>query len=175
MRTKLCVFFLTLTSLRAATPLSVPFFTQQKDGCGAASVAMVMHYWNSDPPSAIAVYTDLYNPTLHGIPLIEMKRYLESHGFRAFSMHSSTAELESHLKKGRPMIVALRKKASTPIHFAVLTGIDADEVLLNDPTRSKITRLKTSEFEKRWLQADHWMLLAVPVSAVPPAPRHAQR
>jgi len=67
-------FVLATLAGAASQPLSVPFFKQQKDGCGAASVAMVMHYWGGHPtPSAAEVYRSLYDAELHGIPLIEMK------------------------------------------------------------------------------------------------------
>ena len=35
--------------------LDVPFLRQKKNGCGAASVAMVLHYWERQ-------YPDLLNP-----------------------------------------------------------------------------------------------------------------
>lgn len=159
--------------LAAVPPLSVPFFTQQKNGCGAASVAMVMHYWSPGHPSAGDVYQSLYDPALHGIPLVEMKHYLETHGFRAYSMHGHAEGIETQLRKGRPVIVALRTKESGPIHFAVVTGTADGAVLLNDPTRSRLTRMKQAEFEERWKLAENWMLLAVPSpanAAAPPEP-----
>ena len=142
-------------------PLAVPFFKQQKDGCGAASVAMVMHYWG-EAPAAAEVYRSLYDVELHGIPLIDMKHYLENHGFHAYTLHGHWADVEEHLAKGRPVVVSLKRKDSAPLHFAVVTGTENDQVLLNDPTRKGTTRMKRADFEKQWNRAETWMLLAVP-------------
>lgn len=117
-----------------AEPLAVPFVAQQKNRCGAASVAMVMHCWS---------YGSLYVPAFRGIPLVEMKRYLEGQGFRAYTLHGHRADLAAHLGKGRPVIVSLKKKPSGPMHFAVVTGVEKDQ----DTLRQK---------------ADGWTLPAVP-------------
>lgn len=152
----------------ASQPLTVPFFKQQKNGCGAASVAMVMHYWGGQKadapayPNPAEVYRSLYDAELHGIPLVEMKRYLEDNGFRAYTLHGRWVDVEQHVGKGRPVIVSLKKKDSSSMHYAVVTGTAKDQVLLNDPTHKGTTRMKRSEFEKQWNQADGWMLLAAP-------------
>ncbi len=151
-----------------AEPLAVPFVAQEKNGCGAASVSMVMQYWSGQRggatqyPDAPAVYKSLYDPALRGIPLVEMKRFLESQGFRAYTLHGKWADLAAHVEKGRPVIVSLKKKANGPMHYAVVTGVEPDQVLLNDPTRQKTTRVKRQAFEKLWQKADGWTLLAVP-------------
>lgn len=167
MKLRILAVFALATALWAG-PLPVPFVAQQKNGCGAASVAMVMQYWAGQRggavqyPHASAVYDSLYNPALRGIPLIDMKRYLEDQGFRAYTLHGRLPDLAAHLDKGRPVIVSLKKKASGPMHFAVVTGLEPDQVLLNDPTRQKTTRMKLQAFEKLWRKADGWTLLAVP-------------
>ena len=155
----------------ANSPLDVPFYAQQKNGCGAASVAMVMHYWdNRQPgspvmrPSPETVYELLYQRKQKGIPLADMKRYLEDMRFRVFTLRGQWQDVEGHLSKGRPLIVGLRKGRAAATHFVVVTGTGDEYVWLNDPTRAKPDRLKRAEFEKRWEFADHWMLLAVPLS-----------
>lgn len=148
--------------------LDVPFFAQEKNGCGAASVAMVAHYWGgrtATPPSPAQVYQQLYRADRHGVPLADMKRYLEDHGYRAFTVRGEWADLESHLSKGRPVIVGLKPKRSKGLHFAVLTGAGGDYVWLNDPTRKRPSRVKLAKFEEQWGYADHWMLLATPAKA----------
>lgn len=156
--------------------LEIPFHRQQKNGCGAASVAMVMDYWrtidattDSAGPTPREVYAALYQPDLNGIPLAEMKRYVESHGLRAFTLRGARADLLEHLAKGRPLIVATRGSTRKPIHFVVVTGLDDDSVWLNDPTRKRPHRMKLAKFEKHWALAEQWMLLAVAPARVPVA------
>jgi predicted double-glycine peptidase len=146
----------------AGEPLRVPFFRQLKNGCGAASVAMVMHYWKPAAPSSAQVYRHLYLPERKGIPLADMRRYLEDSGFRAFTLKGQWSDLEEHLAKGRPLIVSLKKRRSGPMHFAVLSGVDGDYIWLNDPTRKKPNRVKRPEFQKQWELAERWVLITSP-------------
>ena len=37
----------------ASSQLNLPFYPQKKNGCGAASVAMVMHYWENQRPESV--------------------------------------------------------------------------------------------------------------------------
>jgi predicted double-glycine peptidase len=158
-----------LVQTAAAQPLNVPFFAQKKDGCGAASVAMLMHYWAKQPaeapvvaPSPEHIYERLYSPERRGILLLDMKRFLEESGYRAFTLRGQWTDIEQHLAKGRPIIVALAKHRSKGMHFAVVVGARSNNVWLNDPTRKSLKRLKHADFNKQWNSADRWMLLATP-------------
>jgi predicted double-glycine peptidase len=152
-------------------PLDVPFFAQQKNGCGAASIAMTIRYWANQPgqrqadaPSAEQVYQRLYDPERKGILLADMKRYLEEIGFRAFTLRGQWSDLEQHLEKGRPIVVGLKKNRASQLHFAVVIGAEGQRVWLNDPTRKKSSRVKLAEFTRQWELADRWMLLSTPSS-----------
>ena len=142
-------------------PLPVPFFPQQKNGCGAASVAMVMHYWGSRQPPE-TVYQKLYDAERRSIPLAGMKRHLEEAGFRVFTLPGEWADIDEHLGKGRPIIVGLKRDSLKPMHFAVVIGAAAERVWLNDPTRKKAIRVRLEEFQKQWERAGRWMLLTTP-------------
>src|ERR1700742_667835 len=78
----------------AAVPgvwLDVPFIKQEKDGCGAASIAMVMQYWlnkqtkplNADS-DAIAIQRVLYSSKDHGIRASDLENYFQQHNFQTF-------------------------------------------------------------------------------------------
>ncbi len=156
-------------SLAAAKPLDVPFYRQQKNGCGAASVAMVLNYWSSQRPDTQLVSPApedvsrvLYRPEIHGILLADMKRYVEDLKLRAFTLRGEWPDVEGQLAKSRPLIVGLKKKPSGAMHFVVVTGVEGEHVWLNDPTGKKPSRLEQREFEKRWAQAGRWLLLALP-------------
>lgn len=156
--------------------LDVPFIRQEKDGCGAASIAMVMRYWErqqhpqgqSDPSSADAnsIQQALYSPDGHGIFASAMQRYFEQHGYRAFAFSGDWDTLKQHLEKGRPLIVALKSGRST-LHYVVVAGLDWQQnlVLKNDPGERKLLQQDRADFEKEWKAAGHWTLLAVPREA----------
>jgi predicted double-glycine peptidase len=146
----------------------VPFYRQQKDGCGASSVAMVMQYWGQrlsrTYPTSAEAHAALLRPKLHhetvGILLADMSRYMQQVGFRAFTLRGQWSDLKEHLAKGRPVVVRLAQDGHA--HFAVVTGLDGENVRLNDPARKKASRKDRQEFEKQWSLAGRWMLLATP-------------
>src|SRR6516162_8526480 len=97
--------------------LDVPFVKQEKNGCGAASIAMVMQYWQrqqnpglhpANEADADAIQRAIYTEKDHGIHASDMERYFQQHGFRTFAFQGVWDELRKHLEKGRPLIVALK-------------------------------------------------------------------
>jgi ABC-type bacteriocin/lantibiotic exporter with double-glycine peptidase domain len=163
----------------AAFFIDVPFVHQPREGCGAAALAMVMQYWDAqarEPNSAANVPTDhdvatiqqaLYSPRDHGITASAMQSYLEQHGFRAFALSGTWDDLENHLRKGRPLIVALRPDGQRQLHYVVIDGLDTAGglVMMNDPGERKLLTEERTAFEKDWKATHNWTLLAVPAAA----------
>ena len=171
--------------LLAAEPaglwLDVPFVPQEKDGCGAASAAMVMQYWlkqESKPVGTDAearqIQRTLYSSEAHGIQASALEHYLQQHGFRTFAFHGTLDDLKHHLEKGRPLIAALKPGASrvlqqdVALHYVVVVGLDSAQgsehgaVLLNDPAQRKLIKQARATFEKQWSATGNWTLLALP-------------
>jgi predicted double-glycine peptidase len=151
--------------------LDVPFVQQEKNGCGAASMAMVMRYWLQqqgrapDQADPGLIQHALYSRQAHGIYASDMERYLQGQGFRTFAFHGEWQSLKQHLEKGRPLIVALKPGAgNTPLHYVVVTGLDWDRelVMVNDPAARKLLKEEKSKFEAEWKATANWTLLAVP-------------
>ena len=92
----------------------------------------------------------------------DMRHYLESKGFRAFAFKGSRADLATHLARGRPLIVCLKRGSSS--HYVVVAGHDFERgsVLVNDPDEKKLLELNLLSFEADWAAAEWWTLLAVP-------------
>src|SRR5882724_2264594 len=94
--------------------LDVPFVKQVKEGCGAASIAMIMQYWaqqqNRDPQTvdATEIQNTLYSKEGHGIYASDVENYFKDHGLRTFAFKGEPADLKEHLQKGRPLMVALK-------------------------------------------------------------------
>src|SRR5216683_2034833 len=161
--------------LFAANPaglwLDVPFVKQQKDGCGAASIAMVMQYWQqqhgapANPKAEAArIQRVLYAEAAHGIYASDMERYFQQNGYVTFTFSGEWADLKQHLEKGRPLIAALKPGSALPLHYVVVAGLDQERqlVLLNDPAQRKLLKQDQSRFEQEWKAAGRWTLLAVP-------------
>jgi len=181
----LCGFLLsgeTLPAAQAGTEkagvwLDVPFIQQEKDGCGAAVMAMVMQYWErqrvSSPEapvrsiasSAAHIQHELYSRQAHGIYASAMEGYLKKHGYQTFTFIGTHDDLKQHLAKGRPLIVALKPApGEKALHYAVVVGVDWERrlVLLNDPAEKKLLNVDVAEFDKQWKAVRNWTLLALP-------------
>jgi ABC-type bacteriocin/lantibiotic exporter with double-glycine peptidase domain len=152
--------------------LDVPFVKQEKDGCGAASIAMVMQYWQhqkgepaGQDSDAARIQHALYSARAHGIYASDMERYFREKGFRTFTIRGEWEDLKQHLHKGRPLLVALKPAGGgSPLHYVVVTGIDQEQeiVMVNDPAQRKLLKQNRSGFEREWSAAGRWTLLALP-------------
>lgn len=167
-------------SAQAAEPpgiwLDVPFVRQEREGCGAASIAMLMQYWEHQQGKPADTGSDaeqiqraLYSTAAHGIYASDLERYLEHHGFRTFAFRAGWSDLKHHLEKGRPLIAVLKPgSGGTALHYAVVVGLDEEQglVLVNDPAERKLLKQERSYFERQWKGAGNWILLATPREGV---------
>jgi len=155
--------------------LDVPFVQQEKDGCGAASIAMVMQYWqrqqqkidvnaDSDP---VQIQRALYSREGHGIYASDLQHYFQNHGYQTFAFSGNWDNLQRQLSQGRPLIVALKTGGHDSEHYVVVAGLQGDHsiVLVNDPEQRKLLKQDWSTFEKQWSAAAKWTLLVVPQSS----------
>jgi len=163
------------TENKSGVWLDVPYIKQTEEGCGSASLAMLLQYWaahganisaeRSDPD---AIQKKLYNEKAHGIYASDMERYMKESDFHAFTVRGEWKDFRENLPLGRPLIVSLQPgKNKGPYHYVVVTGMDWDHeaVFVNDPARGKLMRIERADFEKEWQAVGNWMLLAVPSQA----------
>ena len=151
--------------------IDVPFVPQPREGCGAASLSMLMQYWaqqqHQPPPAASdvdSIQRQLYSPSKRGILASSMQDYLRQNGYQVFALDGQWTDLENNLQKGRPLIVALRPPGQSELHYVVVDGMDTPRglVMMNDPAQRKLLSQERAAFEKDWSATGHWMLLAVP-------------
>jgi|SRR3954451_18236896 ABC-type bacteriocin/lantibiotic exporter with double-glycine peptidase domain len=170
--TILCLGAIAFAAMQPGIWLDVPFVQQERDGCGSASIAMVMQYWSQQQgrpagpnSAALEIQRVLYSRQAHGIYASQMQQYFEEQGFQTFAFRGDWNDLKQHLGKGRPLIVALKPGArDVPLHYVVIAGLDWDQnlVLVNDPAQRKLLKQDRSSFEREWSAANQWTLLALP-------------
>jgi ABC-type bacteriocin/lantibiotic exporter with double-glycine peptidase domain len=150
--------------LLASTTLAVPYVPQQKDTCAAASLAMVLRYWNADV-SHDDIAGELLQPQLHGILGSRLEAFARARGFTAIAYAGDMPQLRDYLAKGRPLIVAWRV-GRDQFHNVVVTGFDeaTGDVVVNDPAVGADRMVPAKDFEKRWAGAGHWTLLVLPAA-----------
>lgn len=150
--------------------LDVPFVRQQEQGCGPATVAMVIQYWANhgadvDPQwlSPRAIYGALYTEDAGGVSGEALAGFLGRQGFQAFAIRGAWRDLTSNLARGRPVIVALQPGESDPIHFVLLVGTSGEgEVVFHDPAREAQVRESAERFRRQWERTNNWTLIAAP-------------
>ncbi len=152
--------------------LDVPFIGQERNGCGAASIAMVMQYWQRQPggrqdsgSDPAEIQRALYSSPARGIYASDMERYFQEHGFRTYTFGGQWDDLKQHLKKGRPLIVALKPLPfETARHYVVVSGLDWEQniILVNDAAQRKLLKVDRASFLREWNAVGNWTLLALP-------------
>ena len=152
--------------------LDVPFVAQPEEGCGAAVISMTLQYWSAHGVKVAekdfdvnAIQQQLYSAADRGIKASALTRYFTGLGFRVFPFRGEMHDLDQHLAKGRPLIVALRESRSVR-HYVVVVGIDAKDnlVLVNDPAQRKLLKIDGNDFRSAWAGTENWTLLVVPQS-----------
>jgi ABC-type bacteriocin/lantibiotic exporter with double-glycine peptidase domain len=143
----------------AALSLGVPFVSQHKDTCGAASLTMVLRYWKEDV-SQDDVARALVRPELHGIAGSRLAEFARGRGLEAVAYRGDMTQLRDFVGKGRPLIVAWHLGGSR-YHDVVVVGFDDERkaVLVNDPAAGPSRAVGVTRFEKRWAGAGYWTLL----------------
>lgn len=149
--------------------LDVPYFRQEKNGCGSASIAMVMQYWGRqgarvkpEDADAARIQAALYSAPAKGVFASDIVEFFRKEGFRTFTFQADWSDLWQHVSKGRPLIVCLG--AASSLHYVVVTGVDRepDLVTINDPAQRKLLKLDRRSFEEKWGKTGRWTLLALP-------------
>lgn len=168
----LCLWGVALAVPASGVWLDVPFIKQEKNGCGAASIAMVMQYWQRQPgviQDAVSDPADiqraLYSSHAGGIYASDMERYFREHRFRTFTFRGQWDDLKQHVAKGRPLIAALKPlPAESSLHYVVVVGLDWEQnvVLVNDAAQRKLLKIDRARFLKEWNAVGNWTLLALP-------------
>jgi len=145
-----------------AAVLPVPFVAQQKDTCAAASLTMVLRFWQA-PASHDEIAAALQAAELRGIAGSRLRDFARERGFQAIAYEGDLQNLREYVEKGRPLIVAW-KMGRRRYHDVVVVGFDAenDAILVNDPDAGAARAVPSRTFEKRWAGAGHWTLLVLP-------------
>ena len=140
---------LPITSLKQARTART--LIQKYDfSCGSAALATLLTHHYNFPVDEQAVFTEMYEAgdqdKIHkeGFSLLDMKRYLEAHGFEADGFE---VPLDKLSEARVPAIVLINTNGYH--HFVVVKGLQDDRVLIGDPAQG--TRaVSRKSFEESW-------------------------
>ena len=118
--------------------------------CGSAAVATLLTHHYRFPVTEQTVFEAMFNSgdpekiKVEGFSLLDMKRFLESHGFQADGFE---ATLEKLAEAGLPAIALINEQGYN--HFVVVKGLRDGRVLIGDPA-SGTRALTQKSFEALW-------------------------
>ena len=143
---------------------TVPFFAQEDQLCGPASLAMVAQAAGSAvTPEQLT--PQVYLPGRQGSLQVEMLAAARRQGLVAYVLAPRLQALLAEVAAGEPVLVL--QNLSLPIspmwHYAVVVGYDRArrEIVLHSGTTARLV-MPLSTFEHTWARSDRW---AVRVSA----------
>ncbi|WP_243372442.1 C39 family peptidase [Geotalea sp. SG265] len=124
---------------------------QQYDfSCGSAALATLLTYNYEEPVSEQDIFKEMFDKgdkekiRRDGFSLLDMKNYLEEHGYKAAG-YKVTLDRLSQI--GVPAIVLINIRGYK--HFVVIKGVSDGSVLISDPAVGAKTIPRT-EFESMW-------------------------
>lgn len=118
--------------------------------CGSAAVATLLTYSYNDPTDEMKVFKWMWDhgdkPVIEkeGFSLLDMKNYLEAHGFVANGFRTSLSNLA---KVNLPAIALIDFNGY--MHFVVVKGIDPEHVLVGDPALG-LRLVSRKSFDAMW-------------------------
>ncbi|MNQ66562.1 Lactococcin-G-processing and transport ATP-binding protein LagD [compost metagenome] len=141
-------------SVQVVSYRDIPFRTvvrQEYDySCGSAALATLLRYHYGRDVKEHDVFVYMYEHGNReaiervGFSLLDMKRYLETHGFQADGFRMSLKALE---EAQAPAIVVINQRGYR--HFVVLKGVVGDRVLVGDPALG-LKAYSQAEFASMW-------------------------
>ena len=93
--------------------IDVPFVEQEKNGCGAASIWMVLEYWKHPSGSPEEIHSLLYSEEGEGVFAADMERYFTQQSFRTLTFSGRWDDLVENVSKGRPLIAGFANRVET--------------------------------------------------------------
>jgi len=124
---------------------------QQYDfSCGSAALATLLSYHYGDAVTETQVFQYMYERgnqakiQREGFSLLDIKNYLEAHGYNADGFETS---LDKLAEVGVPAIVLISDNGYH--HFVVVKGILEGRILVGDPAMGARI-IRRSEFERLW-------------------------
>lgn len=81
----------------------------------------------------------------------KMKQIARREGFKVITREGATITIiKNFLKKGKPVIVNYIEKENNEGHYAIVTGINKGQIIMNDPWFGKDFKMEKKEFMERW-------------------------
>lgn len=139
--------------------LRVPYFRQQRDHwCGPAVLQMVLETSGIRKTQA-ALARAARTTKRSGTSWVMLRNVLRAYGLPASAKRGTPDLLRRSVHSGNLVIVNFVEPSGEEGHFAIVTGMDADDLVLNDPWNGKGFRMALKDFSARWARRSRRMLV----------------
>jgi ABC-type bacteriocin/lantibiotic exporter with double-glycine peptidase domain len=142
--------------------LNVPFFPDQTDQCGPATLAGVLSFWGkSIEPSQLK--KEMYEAKLRGTLPMDLVYAAKTHGLSAEAVRGDWSLLRSEIAAGRPVLVVVNRGYTImPVnHFMIVTGVDPGGAGVYAHSGKKADQfMPMKKFLKQWEKTDYWAMKA---------------
>jgi hypothetical protein len=153
----------------AAEVTGVPFYPQQGQWCGPASLASALnHAGIAVTPESLA--DQVFSPGLGGSLQVEMLATARRSGALAYTLRPTLVDLLREIAAGYPVLILQDNGFGlfTAWHYAVVTGYDyARGELYLHSGRSERLALPFTIFEASWRTGQYWSMLVLPPTQTP--------
>lgn len=142
----------------------VPFFPDDTDQCGPATLASVLTYWGI-PSNPQALKEEIYLPRLRGTLPIDLLLAAQARGLMAGFYSGSLDDVRDELAAGHPLVAFLN--LGYPIfpqgHYVVITGFDDQRqgLYVHSGVEQDVF-LPYERFLRSWEKTGRWTLLILP-------------
>jgi ABC-type bacteriocin/lantibiotic exporter with double-glycine peptidase domain len=144
--------------------LAVPFFPDDTDQCGPATLASVLTFWGV-PTEPQRLRQEIYLPKLRGTLPIDVVAAVRARGLQAKTYSGSLDNLKAEVAAGHPVVAFLNlgTKLIPQGHYVVVTGFDdRREGLYLHSGLERNTFVSYDRFLKNWEKTGRWSLLVLP-------------
>jgi len=143
---------------------SVPYFPDETDQCGPATLASVLTSWGT-PIEPNSLKREVYLTKVKGSFPLDLLLAAERHGFHAETYKGDLENVKAEIETGHPLIAFLN--LGTAVfprgHYVVITGYDDGKQGLY--VHSGLTPdafLKYDQFLQGWEKTGRWTLKILP-------------
>jgi hypothetical protein len=150
--------------------LDVPYLPQSEALCGGAAAAMVFRYWG-DAHAGVEEFAPLVDRHAGGIADDVLVNAITRRGWHASQIAGSIDALRDQIGRRRPVIILLEDRPER-YHYLVVTGVEADAVIVHDPSWGPSRRMRSDDLMRAWRPAHFWAIVVLPSDtrpALPPA------